>query len=164
MKIIKNIFTILFLLAILSLAIWFVYVEFFKHTLYTDNNGCHIDIYPSFNYKQEEILKAIGIIKENYPEYYDKMCNYVGVIDSTDSCDVRSTGCAYGGNRIGINRDNYETVDFLASVLVHETCHFHQGHTAKLEDYRGNMNIFLQKNESECYFEGNKFLDKIKSN
>jgi Zn-dependent protease with chaperone function len=147
------------LFATLSLIGWWVYDRYFAHTLYVDSeHHCRIDIRPSFNYQNAEVTKAIEIVKQNSPEYYEKLCSYVAIIDSTNSCDSRSTACAYGGNKIGINKNNYVNTEKLAGVLVHETCHFHQGHTATPESY---INFDLDSNESECYSEEDKFLNII---
>ncbi|MBU1102820.1 hypothetical protein KJ853_04190, partial [Patescibacteria group bacterium] len=108
--------------------------------------------------KNTAVIEAIKIIKQNSQEYYEKLCNYVATIDSAGSCDYPATACAYGGNKISIERNNYGSTQGLAFVLVHETCHFHQGHTATPESY---VNFDLQNRESECYSEGQKFLNEI---
>jgi hypothetical protein len=110
------------------------------------------------------VIDAILFLKNNSPDYYKKLCGYVGVIDSGSECfdappGSKRVGCSYGGNKIGLTpKDDYSIQD-IAATLLHETCHFHQGHTATRETYQ-NPNLDTDR-ETECYIEQNKFLKQL---
>lgn len=145
-----------------------LYYIFFAHTIYADaENNCRIDIYPSIGYKRSNIVTAIGIVKANSPEYYKKLCGYVTAVDSGDkyACTgpvwgYKIMGCAHGGSRIAIQMRPSASMNELAMTLVHETCHFEQGRHRTDEDYR-DLQALKEKDENECYKEGDLFFNKI---
>jgi len=157
------------LVFLISIGVW-VYGRYFAHELYLDAEyNCRIDIHPSFNYINSEILRAIEIVKLSSPEYYKKLCSYVTAIN-TDYCDnPKALACARGGTKISFNKsvsDDYRypkcnIEQKLAAALVHETCHFHQGHTATPESYRGDIDALIANREVECYSEQDQFVSVI---
>ncbi len=133
---------------------------YFLHIVYVDTeNNCNIDIPPSLHYNSRDIKTAIEVIKTNSPEYYKKLCSYVATISKTNECDYNSTACAYGENKIGINKLNDISIPEIAAIIVHEACHFHQGHTATPESY---INYIPGSREPECYQAQNEFLGNLK--
>lgn len=153
-------------LAVFVAVIYGFYYWYSLPLIYVDaENGCNIIIEQSSTYKKPKVREAIEFVKLNSPEYYKKMCDYVGVVNSGTECFNSSEGrvlaCAHGGNKIGFKPLSDSSIDNLASILVHETCHFHQGHTATPESYQ-NPNLISER-EAECYREQDIFLKKLKS-
>lgn len=154
-------------LGIFVALVYGLYYWYFLPLNYADiENGCDIAIEQSFRYKQKDTKKSIELIESNSPEYYQKMCRYVGTISSNFECSAqvgRVVGCAYGGNKIGLRPLPNSSIEELASIIIHETCHFHQGHNRPADFYSGDLYGNLAKNEDECYSEQNKFLEKVGS-
>lgn len=144
-----------------------LYLWYFLPLNYVDGeNSCNIAIEQSFDYKQKDAKKSIELIKSSSPEYYEKMCRYAGTISSKFECNSqegRVIGCAYGGNKIGLRPLSDSSIEELTSIIIHETCHFHQGHNRPADFYSGDLYGNLAKNEVECYSEQNKFLKKVGS-
>ena len=157
----KKLFILLIVVATIHVAVKRgpeIYRDYFT-SIYSAEN-CRIEISPSFRYKDDGLLKAIEFMRENSPEYYGKMCQYVTAIEATDQCNSAATACAFGGTKIGIvrNLERFDTPQ-IATLLVHETCHFHQGHTATPESYRDPN--YLSGREAECDSEDEKFRQKV---
>jgi hypothetical protein len=145
--------------------LYFVYFVFFKHTIYVDAETlCRIDIHPSIHYKKSDIVEAIGVVKEYDTAYYEKLCSYVTAIDD-EYCmspvyGYTIMGCSHGGSRIGLLVGKKATAHDIASILVHETCHFENGHTRTQEDYQ-DITKMQREDEKECYAEGDAFFNKV---
>jgi|GEM_PF-3045880 len=145
------------------------YSTFFASEMYTDAPwGCAIEVEPSVLYKKDEMIRAIGLIPETDPVSYQRLCEYVTAIGPTDECGSMATACAHMGTRIGFGRSNYghlpganSDIEGLAATIVHETCHFHQGHTRKKLEIKHKDDKSTSVREAECYGRGESFLSAL---
>ena len=74
------------------------------------------------------------------------------------------------GTRIGFGRSNYgklpganSDIEGLAATIVHETCHFHQGHTRKKLEIKHKDDKSTSVREAQCYERGESFLSALHS-
>ncbi len=135
------------LLLIVSIILTYIYSNFYY---FDPSYGCRIAIVPTFlpsNYNTKEILK---ILKKGSPDDYARVCKYVSVINKNPSCGGFDGGCFQPSKPRTIYIGNDQGNIALASALiVHETCHAIQGSQKK------------QLIESECYSQGNAFLEIV---
>ena len=132
------------------------YIHFLDTTVYQDvATQCNVTIKPTRYYTVPLVLDAILLIKDTSPQSYTQLCDYVKVIGTTDKCGSYATACAHSENQISILKDNYKIAngahtktEGLASILVHETCHFHFGHLYR--DIPKEEQLSRVEEEAEC--------------
>jgi hypothetical protein len=139
------------------------FVIYFNLFIYIDiSKGAVIKIAPFISISELiKTKKAIKLIKKVSNEEYIKLCRNVNKIDlNMLFCPASSDGCYRGGSNISkksitiqgsdILINELYTVDYIAEIISHETCHVIQN----AENRDGD--------EKECYEVNRKLGEQIK--
>lgn len=123
----------------------------YKNFLYIDPDyNCYIKVIPTFLPSNFNTKEVINLVKQGDVEEYKKLCRYVSTINKNPSCGGFDGGCFQPSKPRTIYIGNDQgNIALAAALVVHETCHAVQGYE------KGSLS------ESECYLEGNTFLDEI---
>lgn len=136
----------LFFVIIIGFFVFIVVDNFF----YIDVlNGCFIKILPSIDleFNQYKVKQGLVILKNALPDDYKNVCKRIGTIDPNLDCGLSEGGCYWPGDpkRISVSTSN-TTLNWVAGVIVHETCHSIQD-----SDHR-------PFSELECHHEDDRVL------
>lgn len=133
---------------------FFIYIDIF--------HGCFIRLTPSFSIGDLiKTKRALKLIKAVSPDDYKKVCQNVNRIDlNMIFCPLSSDGCYNGDYNINKEKitvqgsdlilEDFFTPDYLAEIIVHETCHVIQ-----LKENRPAL-------EAECYAVNNRLGKMIR--
>lgn len=124
---------------------------FFNNLVYIDlAKGCFIKIIPGLEFNNAKIIDGIDILKNASPKDYQDLCGRVDTIDPNVGCGGFEGGCFYESNPRTIYVTTAgTTLEWVAGVLVHETCHAKQ---------------FAEKrplDQGECHKESGRVIKKI---
>lgn len=131
--------------------IFFLYILIGRNIFYVDPaNSCFITVVPGLEFNNAKIVKGLDVLKKASFEDYQQICQYIDQIDPNVDCGGFEGGCFRSGTpkTISVSVSN-QGLDWVTSVLVHETCHAKQHAQG-----RGS-------NKNECYQEADRVMKKI---
>lgn len=138
--------------AFIALTCFFI-LQLLNNFVYLNlSNGCFIKILPSWDlsFNQSKIKEGLIVLKNALPEDYSNICKRIDTIDPNFDCGRSEGGCYWSGDskKISVSTAN-TSVNWIAGVLVHETCHSVQDSEHKKLD------------EVECHQEDNRVLKSL---